>query len=316
MKISQLKFLCIVLTLPLTAYASKNTNEYHYEGGVYYSRGENESLDVNHWGASFAYYWNPIVYDNKNFPNKEVGFINRLGYIYASYTGFEGDNDRREDFNTKLRTGMRYAKKDLNHAFNFSYKWDRWSNKRYKRNVLSNQRFDLDLKRDTYSLNMGYEYYLLDNLTIGANFGAHFIDNTETKSIDVFASDILYARSPDDYNAYSYQLNTNYLLSLDNQQWVKLTGFYGYVDFDHSNADYGQWFGMGAEHYFTPKTSLALDTTISFIEGNNRSSGKERVGLTASHYFMDQLSMNAGFDYFFNDRNNTQLYTVGINYRF
>ncbi|MEE9337955.1 MAG: hypothetical protein V3U87_07745 [Methylococcaceae bacterium] len=282
MKHTLIKSLVILLAMPLSAYADGDINEYHFDSKISYTRLENDFFDTNHWGTSLEYYWNPITY-SRNYPNKEVAFVNRLGSAGIRYRGAEGNDDIQDFFSTNLGIKMHYAAKDFNHVFQINYDWTN------SESEIHDTPFDSEI--DSHLLDFGYQYYLLDNLTVGAGFKVGFFD-------DDFENE----------NYYAYEINTKYLLNMGNQQWLTLTGSYEYEDVDNDS----HTIGASAEYYFTPQTSLKLAGDIAF----RRSSDSGFVELSATHYFVDQFALYTGFGYNINDGSDAQRYTIGVNYRF
>jgi len=294
MKHSLIKSLPILLAMPLSAYANGDINEYHFDSNLSYTHLENDSFDTNGWGTSLEYHWNPITYSS-NYPNKEVVFVNRLGSAGVRYRGEEGDDDFTELFSTNFGLEMRYAAKDFNHAFQINYDWTNTERE-------SEPTF-LDSEIGSHFLDFGYQYYLLDNLTIGAGFKVGFFDETVDAGKAGF-----FDEGDNIENSYAYEINTKYLWSMGNQQWLALTGAYEYKDVDNDS----HTIGAGAEYYFTPKTSLKLAGDIAL----RKTSDSGFVELSATHYFVDRFALYTGFGYHINDGSDAQRYTIGVNYRF
>lgn len=290
MKHLKTKLLSLLLTMSASTFASDNINEYHFENNLGYSYSEGDYAHANVWGTSLSYYWNPISYSN-NQPNQEVEFIDRLGSVTANYSGYKTDGYFDRLFNN-LGIEMIYADKDSDHVFQFNYQW------RTTEETYQPYYYDNKLEFDTHNLHFGYDYYLKDNLTIGANFNTHFFDSSYPYNAD----------------SNTYNIHSKYLMDLGNQQWLSLIGEYEYKDYE--NTDNG-WHTVGAsaEYYFTPKTSLKLEGNID-IPVDEYLSNKGTAGISATHYFVDQFALYAEFDYFFASRGDSQAYTIGMNFRF
>ena len=302
--IKNYKLLTALLIMPLSVYANNSGKEYHFETNASYARDENTSLDSNNWQAALKYYWNPITYSN-NYPNKEVEFVNRLGFVGVQYQGSEGNNQRVDAFANGVDVGVRYAEKDSNHVFEFAYSWTnetieygRSLSPSYFLDVIGGYEnyFSRDLDLDRHSIIFSYDYYLLDNLTIGAGVDVDIYDNGSTE----------------DYSSV-YHLNTYYLLNVAEQQWLAFSAEYAYVHENNYVFGSGHIFEASVEYYFTPKTSLKLGGDISFFDYED---DIENINLQWSHYVVDQFSVYAGFGYKFIRSENAQRYNVGISYRF
>ena len=293
MKHTLIKSLAILLAMPLFAYADGDINKYHFDSKLSYTRLENDFFDINRWNTSLEYFWNPITYSG-NYPNKEVAFVNRLGSAGVRYRGAEGNDDVIELFSTNLGIEMRYAAKNFNHVFQFNYDWNN-----------TDREFDhtrLKSEVNSHHINFGYQYYLFDSLTVGAGFRVGFFDEDfNDDSLNGFDFN-------NENNSYAYQINTKYLLSMGNQQWLTLTGSYEYEDVNNDS----HIIGASAEYYFTPKTSIKLEGDISL----RRTSDSGFVGLSATHYFVDQFALYTGFGYNITDGSDAQRYTIGVNYLF
>jgi hypothetical protein len=291
MKNIRIKSLSILLVMPLSSYADGNINEYHFDSNLGYTRLESDFTGSNYWGVSLDYYWDPIIYSN-SYPNKEVAFVNRLGSVGVRYRGADKNDHFNEMLGTNLGFEMRYAAKDFNHVFQISYDW---KNIKYDSDYYSYYYYyygDRSSNEDnSHLINFGYQYYLLENLTVGVGFKVDFIDNRYGTK-----------------NNYTYDINAKYLLDLGNEQWLALAGSYEY---DKHNTNL-HTIGASAEYYFTTKTSLKLEGNYEFIEADY--SGD--IGLNMTHYFVDQFSLHGGFSYQFTNRGDNRQYTIGASYRF
>lgn len=280
------KSLVVLLLVPFTVFANNSSGEYHYDASLGYARNDSNSIDSNLWGASVNYYWNPITYQTNN-PNKESAFVNRLGTVGILYLG-QVDDSRSVDFHANgLNASLVYAAKDFNHVFELGYDWSRLD-------------FDFNNTSDIHSFDLGYQYYLLDNLTIGGGFRAAFFDDANRRR-----------RA----EKYSYKLETKYLLGLGNENWVSLNALYSFTDDENSFNDFSHVIQASAEYYFNPITSLKVGgggVFTKYQNGGSRDTGFLDTAL--HHYFTEQFVANIGFKNTFG--NNVQQYSVGVNFLF
>lgn len=283
------KLSAIFLVIPLTIHANENLDEFHFETAMSYSRIDAKFIDGNAWQASLNYYWNPITYSNQ-YPNREATFINRLGSVGVQYRG-DADDEKNIDIRSNgIDAALVYAAKDLNHVFQLEYSW---LNAEFEEARFSN-------KADLHHIDFGYQYYLLDNLTVGGGFGASFINESFRHS-----------------EKYDYRLQTKYLMDLGGENWLALKARYHYSQTENNFEDSSHNVDASAEYYFNPATSLQVAGGASFTEYNDDSSTDTGfVSLALYHYLTDQIVINMRFKNLFYKKSDTQVYTFGLNYLF
>jgi hypothetical protein len=313
------KLATVLLTmLPLGIQANEGLNSYHFSSAVEYGRVDAEYEDSYLWDASLKYYWNPVIHSNQ-YPNRETAFVNRLGSAGVQYKGGTDDSHYVDALITEIDISLIYAEKEMNHVFQLDYSW---------RNVDIEQDYH-DQYSDTHSVGFAYNYYLLDNLTIGVNFSADFLDS--------LAKDNTYERFSFSSNSikhdsekYSYGFNTKYLMGLGNESWIAFKANYLYADTKNEYEDYSHSINASIEYYFNPITSIKVAGGANFTTGitsiyydstglHSREStiNDGVVSVYLYHFFTDQFSLNINFTKTFTEiKNDTQIYRIGINYLF
>lgn len=270
----------------------------------------------------------PITY-GPNLPWNETAFVERVGYLDLSFSYL--DTSRPAEVviferyppityspdielsteNEHYAIGYTHRKPGSAHVLSASFGYQETKSETLEYSIIWSRDYwgitppePLDIsysirefEEHIFDYTLGYDYYLTDNWTAGAEANL-----TEYSFADL----------------YSFELNTRSLWKVGSD-WLSIEGAISRSDFDiPENFDsYGFWtIDANATYYFTPKTGIGLGMRLFLDEGF-----EDIFSLSFEHYFTKNFSAQAAVEYHkldippdFDDESFD--YTLRLGYRF